>query len=470
MTKRKTSILLVEDDTRYRERMRRNLEREGYAVLSAGDGEEALERLHRDACDLILTDIRMPGMNGIDLIRRIRSGEESDVDRDLPVVVLSSVDDTRTIRDAMRDGGAEDYILKEEELDTVLVTLQRVLEKRRMRLENVLLKQELAERSEFGEIVAVSPAMSQILQEVRSLAPAPVTVLITGESGVGKELIARAIHGASPRASQPFVDVSCPSLLGDNLSLSELFGHEKGAYTGATEQRKGKFELADGGTLFLDEVGDLPMDTQAQLLRVIETGEIERIGGNRKIRADVRLICATNTNLLEEMREGRFRSDLYHRINVAHIHLPPLRERPEDIPHLAQYFLDTLSNRYGRPRKVLDSGVLEYLKRRPWSGNVRELRHAIEGLIFKVSGDMITEKDFQAVLATAESPQDTVVRLPESGVSLEEINREAVIQALERAGWVQKDAAELLHITADQMNARIRKYGITHPSWKKHHG
>jgi len=470
MPKRKTNILLVEDDDRYRERMRRNLEREGYGVVTAADGKEALDRLRREACDLVLTDIRMPGMGGVDLIRCVRGGEEPDVDRDTPLVVLSSVDDTRTVRDAMRDGGAEDYILKEEELDTVLMTIQRVLERRRIRMENVLLRRELAERSEFGEIVAVSAAMAQILQEVASLAPAQVTVLITGESGVGKELIARAIHAASPRAGQPFVDVSCPSLLGDNLSLSELFGHEKGAYTGATEQRKGRFETADGGTLFLDEIGDLPLETQAQLLRVIETGEIERIGGSRKIRVDVRLVCATNTNLLDEMREGRFRGDLYHRVNVAHIHIPPLRERRDDIPHLARYFLDTLSARHGRPGKELGPGVLEYLEAQPWPGNVRELRHAIEGLIFKVPGNTIKKEDFEAVLAPAPAARDSVVTLPGGGASLDEINREAVVQALELAGWVQKDAAELLKITPDQMNARIRKYGLTHPSWKRHHG
>lgn len=470
MRRKPTTVLLVEDDARYRERMKRNLEREHYHVVTAADGASALERLRHGACELVLTDIKMPRMGGIDLIRRIRSGEEADVDRDLPVVVLSSVDDSRTVRDAMRDGGAEDYVLKEEELDTVLMTIQRVLEKRRMKLENVLLKRELAEQSEFGEIIAVSPTMAQILEEVASLASAQVTVLITGESGVGKELIARAIHAASPRASQPLVDVSCPALLGDNLSLSELFGHEKGAYTGATEQRKGKFELADGSTLFLDEIGDLPPETQAQILRVIETGEVERVGGTRKIRVDVRLICATNKNLLEHMREGHFRSDLYHRINVAHIHVPSLRERREDVPHLAEYFLATLCKRHGRPRKEFAPGVLEFLSAQPWPGNVRELRHAIEGLIFKTSKDIITQQDFHAVLSPPPTASETIVDLVDGIVGLEEINRRAVVQALERSGWVQKDAAELLHITPDQMNARIRKYGLTHPSWKKHHG
>jgi DNA-binding NtrC family response regulator len=455
MRPEKITILFVEDDLRYRERNRRNLEIEGYNLLTASNGGEALEILAREDIDLVLTDIKMPGMDGLELIRRIRNSEEPNVDGDVPIVVLSSIDDSRTVRDAMRSRGAEDYVLKEEDLDALLITLSNTLEKRRIKMENVLLREELSQWRDFGEIVAVSSAMDQVMREVESLAPAEVTVLITGESGVGKELVARAIHGKSPRSDRPLVAVDCPTMAGDNLSLSELFGHEKGAYTGATDRRKGKFELAHKSTLFLDEIGDLPPDTQAKILRSLETREVERLGGSRSIRVDVRLVCATNKNLLQEIRAGRFRQDLYHRIHVAEINIPPLRERKDDITPLAEHFLDVLSRKYGRPPKVFSSGALDLLIEQPWPGNVRELRHLIEGLIFKVSGSTIEADDLRSALPPVAplakgdfwgilTPPGSVVSLPESGIPLEEIERQAVLQALERAAWVQKEAAALL--------------------------
>jgi transcriptional regulator with GAF, ATPase, and Fis domain len=234
--------------------------------------------------------------------------------------------------------------------------------------------------------------------------------------------------------------------------------------------RKGKFELAHESTLFLDEVGDLPLDTQARILRATETREIERLGGSRRIAVDVRFLCATNKDLTEEMKRGRFREDLYHRINVTRIHIPPLRERREDIPALANHFLFALARRYGRPPKGISEEGLELLKSQPWPGNVRELRHVIEGLIFRVRGDTISSDDIRAALPLANSAAGLAVSLPPGGIALEEIQRQAVLQALEQAAWVQKDAAELLGISPDQMNTRIRKYGITHAAWKTHRG
>ncbi len=463
-------VLLAEDDERYALRLQKNLEAEHWVVEVAGDGQAALERLQQESFDLVLADIKMPRMDGLELLRTIKGNTVAGVDRDLPVILLTSVDSVGTAVEAMR-AGAEDYLTKAAEWDEIIVHLNRALEHHQRSRENELLRQQVAAQSPFHEVIALSESMGAVLKQVADIAPSQATVLVTGETGVGKELIARAIHQRSPRRDGPFLEVNCAGLPDDNMFQSEVFGHERGAFTGAYEKRKGRFELAHGGTLFLDEVGDLSVDSQAKLLRALETRTFERLGGCRRIQVDVRFILATNRALQKEVDEGRFRRDLYYRINVAHIHIPPLRQRPEDVRALVRYYEERLRQDYRRPALEFTQEALKVLEEHPWPGNVRELRNVLERLVLVRAGGVVTEGDLQHCgLGPSESGSDTLVRLPQDGISLEAVERAVILQALERTDWVQKDAAELLQISVDRMNARIRKFDITHPKWKIHRG
>ncbi|HEQ60384.1 MAG TPA: sigma-54-dependent Fis family transcriptional regulator [Firmicutes bacterium] len=463
-------ILLAEDDERYALRLQKNLESERIQVEVAADGQAALDRLQRESFDLVLADIKMPRMDGLELLKTIKGNSVAGVDRDLPVIVLTSVDSVSAAVEAMR-AGAEDYLTKTAEWDEILVHLNRALDHSRRSRENELLRRQVAAQSPFNEVIALSEAMGAVLKQVEDIAATQATVLITGETGVGKELIARAIHQRSLRRDGPFLEVNCAGLPDDNMFQSELFGHERGAFTGAYEKRKGRFELAHGGTLFLDEVGDLSVDSQAKILRVLETRTFERLGGSRKIQVDVRFILATNRPLQKEVEAGRFRRDLYYRINVVHIHIPPLRQRPEDIEALVQYYEERFRQEYRRPALRFTPQAMQVLQAHSWPGNVRELRNVLERLALVGAGGTITARDLEALgLGVQDSGQEELVRMPEEGISLEALEQSAILQALRRTDWVQKDAAELLHISVDRMNARIRKYGITHPKWKRHRG
>jgi len=463
-------ILLAEDDERYALRLQKNLESERIEVEVAADGQAALERLQRESFDLVLADIKMPRMDGLELLKTIKGNSVAGVDRDLPVIVLTSVDSVSAAVEAMR-AGAEDYLTKTAEWGEILVHLNRALDHCRRSRENELLRRQVAAQSPFNEVIALSESMGAVLKQVEDIAATQATVLITGETGVGKELIARAIHQRSPRREGPFLEVNCAGLPDDNMFQSELFGHERGAFTGAYEKRKGRFELAHGGTLFLDEVGDLSVDSQAKILRVLETRTFERLGGSRKIQVDVRFILATNRPLQKEVEAGRFRRDLYYRINVVHIHIPPLRQRPEDIEALVQYYEERFRQEYRRPPLRFTPQAMKVLQTHPWPGNVRELRNVLERLVLVGKGGTITARDLEALgLGAPDAAQEELVRMPEEGISLESLEQAAILQALRRTDWVQKDAAELLHISVDRMNARIRKYGITHPKWKRHRG
>jgi transcriptional regulator with GAF, ATPase, and Fis domain len=318
-------------------------------------------------------------------------------------------------------------------------------------------------------VVGSSRMIQNVLQQAKAAAETEATILITGETGVGKELVARFIHENSPQREGPFMDVNCAALPDDNMFQSELFGHERGAFTGAYDQRKGRFELARGGTLFLDEIGDLSPDSQAKLLRVLESRTFERLGGSRKIQADVRFLLATNRDLNREVAQGRFRQDLYYRVNVLQIQIPPLRQRVEDIQPLAEHFESLFSNRYGRPAMRFSEEALQVLRSHDWPGNVRELKNVLERLSLVHPGGEVRGEDLRACgLDAKQTTEPELVRLPSGGVALEEIEKSAILQALDRSGWVQKEAAELLGISVDRMNARIRKFGLTHPSWKIH--
>jgi len=462
-------VLLAEDDERYARRLRKNLEAEKIVVEVAGDGEAALSQLQKETFDLVLADIKMPRMGGLQLLEAVKANREAGVDRDLPVILLTSVDSVKTAVEAMK-AGAADYLTKDAEWEEILVHLNRVLEHHRRSRENELLRRQVAAQSPFGEVIALSESMAAVLKQAEDIAGAPTTVLITGETGVGKELIARVIHSRSDRRDGPFLEVNCAALPDDNMFQSELFGHERGAFTGAYEQRKGRFELAHGGTLFLDEVGDLSLDSQAKILRVLETRAFERLGGNRKIRVDVRFVLATNHLLQEAVDAGRFRRDLFYRINVFQIHIPPLRQRPEDVRALLQYYEEVYRRQYRREPLEFSPEAVAVLEAHSWPGNVRELRNVIERLSLVRSGGQVTAESLRACGfgAAGGSAERALVSLPVEGASLEDVERTAIIQALDRTGWVQKEAAELLGISVDRMNSRIRKYGITHSKWKIH--
>jgi len=347
-----------------------------------------------------------------------------------------------------------------------VVRLRKVLEQSRLLNENRYLRDQLEKRSEFGEFIGDSAAIRKIKDEIREVAQSDALVLIAGETGVGKELVARAIHRTSARTRGPFMDLNCAALPDESLFQSELFGHEKGAFTGAVAQKKGKLEIASGGTVFLDEISELSRDSQAKILKAIEQLEITRIGGNRVIQLDCRFICATNRELEGEVKAGRFRQDLYYRVNVFPIFIPPLRQRPEDVPALVNFFLAHFSRKYLKPLRRVDDAAMALLRNYAWPGNVRELRNIIERLMIRSRNQSISYDEVEACGLGAERGAGGSVTLPEAGLDLEEVEKQLVLEALRKTDWNQKDAAKLLNISVDRMNARVKKFNLKHPSWR----
>jgi len=470
MTGRTPTLLLIEDDVDFAERLSRNLAPEGFRCDIAPTGREALERLGAKCYDLVVTDIRMPDIDGVEIIRRVKSGAEAKIDSDVPMVVLTSVNDVRTAVEAMRCGAA-DYITKESERPEIVVRLRRVLEQSRLINENRHLRDQLARTTEFAEIVGESKVIRAIKEEIANVAASDATILIAGETGVGKELVARAIHRASPRRNGPFVDLNCAALPDENLLLSELFGHERGAFTDAKMLKRGRFELAQSGTLLLDEISDLSANAQGNLLRVIETRQFSRLGDVRTLEVDCRIICATNADLAEAVAQGRFREDLFYRINVFPFRVPPLRERTEDIPILARYFLQQFATRYHRSAMSFDDQALAMLCACSWPGNVRELRNLCERLAIRTRKAIVDAELVRACgLGEMRPTPPSVMAIPDRGLQLDQLERDLVVAALEKAGWNQKRAAELLGISVDRMNSRVKKWGLHHPSWRVHRG
>lgn len=474
MSTPKPRILIVEDDRTYAERLARNLEREGFETAQAIGGAAALDILAGAWFDLVITDIKMPEMDGLELIHSIRHGGRDDVDAGVPIVALTSVNAIDTAVEAVR-GGAADYITKDSEFKEIFLRLQKVLDQVRLANENRLLRERLARLDEFASIIGDSPIIKRIKQEIMELAGSHVSVLLLGETGVGKELVARAIHNLGHRRDMPFVDINCGALPTDNLFQSEVFGHERGAFTDAKDLKRGRFELAHGGTLFLDEVAELSLESQTKILRVIETGEFQRLGGTRTLKVETRYIFATHQNLAQLVKEGRFRQDLYFRINVYPLEIPPLRRRRTDIPLLAAHFLGEFCRRYRRDPKRLDARALDLLVNYDWEGNVRELKNIMERLAIRSKDDVVTQDDLRLVGFGGESGIMTPVPgampftaddLPDTGIQLEEWERQLVMAALEKSGWNQKKAAELLGISVDRMNHRVKKFAITHDSWR----
>jgi DNA-binding NtrC family response regulator len=461
------SILIVEDDESFARRLGKNLEMDDFSVRIALGGEQALDILVNSYFDLIITDVKMPDLNGLDMIRIIRQGGRSGLDTDVPIVVLTSVNSVDTAVNAMRLGAA-DFITKESERPEIILRLRKVLEQNRLLNENRFLKDQLEKNNEFSEFIGESRQIKKIKSEIADLAPQDVSILLIGETGVGKELVARALHNLRPSHSGPFVDVNCAALPDDSLIQSELFGHERGAFTGAVRQRKGKFEQAGTGSLFLDEISELSSASQGKILKAIENRTITRLGGIKEIGVHCRFLFATNKDLLEEAAAGRFRRDLYYRVNVYPIHIPPLRERRQDIPFLARFFIQFFCKKYRKNLKQFDQSSLERLTSYAWPGNVRELRNIIERLVIKVHTVIITASDVESCGLSGANRRTVQIILPEGGVNLDELEKDLTRQALEIAGWHQKKAASLLGMSVDRMNSRVRKYKFTHPSWRKH--
>src|SRR5438067_4338219 len=384
----KSRILVIDDEAAIRDSLKMTLEYEGYEFVGAATGQEGLALAEREAPDLVLLDVKMPGMDGLEVLDRLRAMSET-----LPVVVISGHGTISTAVDATKKG-AFDFIEKPFASERVLVSLRNALDQRQLRDENKSLKRAVEVRH---QMIGESPALRQVMAAVSRAAPTNATVLITGESGVGKELIARAIHRNSLRSRERFVQVNCAAIP-EELIESELFGHEKGSFTGATEKQIGKFEQGDRGTIFLDEIGDMSAKTQAKVLRVLQEGEVERLGSARTIKVDVRVIAATNKNLEEEIEKGTFREDLYFRLAVIPIFVPPLRERPADIPILVRHYLDLFGRENNVRPKRITQAALEALQRYRWKGNIRELRNTVERLILMTGVDTNDAADLPEVV------------------------------------------------------------------------
>lgn len=445
-------IVITEDDAVQREILGDILQEAEYDVEAYGLPSKALSAIEKSPCDLLLTDLRMPEMDGLDLLRRaLRLRPE------LAVVVMTAYATVQTAVTAMKEGAC-DYLAKPFDKDELLVVVERALEQTRLRRENRQLRELITDASAMGNIVGKSAPMQKVFDLVNRATRVSSTVLIQGESGTGKELVARHIHFAGPRKSEPFIVVNCAAIP-DTLVESELFGHEKGAFTGAETSRQGKFEIANGGTLFLDEIGDMQLDSQAKLLRVLQDGVVERVGSAQGRQVDVRVIAATNRDLKAIVDDGRFREDLYFRIEVFPIRIPPLRERIEDLPLLIDHFRHKLATRLDQPVPTLDPDALEAMKRYRWPGNVRELENTLEQVFILTDKDSIGLEDLPEKFKTRE-PQTGEVNLPAAGLIIEEVEQDLIRQALARSGGRIKEAAELLGLSYKTLQYRLKKHDI----------
>jgi two-component system response regulator PilR (NtrC family) len=452
-------ILVVDDEQSLREVLSIMLKRAGYAVTSVSDGEEAVEQLQKEIFDLVITDLRMPKADGMEVLKAVKSMSPETV-----VLIITAFATADSAVEAMKQG-AYDYLTKPFQVDEVQLIIRNALEKRRLTTENILLKREMASQSSFAQLVGQSEAMRKVFDVVRKVAGSKSNVLICGESGTGKELVARAIHYNSARSAMPFVAVNC-SAVPETLLESELFGHMKGSFTGAISNKAGLFEVANGGTIFLDEIGDTTPTLQVKLLRVIQEREFRRVGGTQDIKVDVRIVAATNKDLEKAVADGSFREDLYYRLDVIPIRLPPLRMRSGDIPLLVTHFLTRFSKESGKSVPTLSPEAMQVLLGHEWRGNVRELENLIERVVAFSTGNAVTEAEMRGWLHRAVSPQQqrAPTDLPEDGLDLEGmingIEKDLLLKALERTQWVKKKAARLLRLNTRSFRYRLEKYAI----------
>jgi two-component system nitrogen regulation response regulator NtrX len=452
-------ILIVDDEKNIRSSLEGILKDEGYRVRGVPTGEDLLKQVAQEVPDLVILDVWLPGMDGLQALEEVKR-----LHPDLPVIMISGHSTIETAVKATRLG-AYDFIEKPLSLEKTILTVRNALEHQRLAQENLALRRTLEARY---EIVGESSAIRALRTQIQSAAPSHGRVLIRGESGTGKELIARAIHRQSLRADKPFVEVNCAAIP-DELIESELFGHERGAFTGATTKRRGKFEVADGGTIFLDEVGDMSLKTQAKVLRVLQEQTFERVGGSETLTVDVRVIAASNKNLEEEIQRGTFREDLFYRLNVIPFEVSPLRDRKEDIPLLSSHFLRLFSREYGKRVKTLSPDALDFLVQYPWPGNVRELRNVMERMVIMVAPEAIRREDLAQSLRPRipGGPEGMVEPAPEAEGTLREarerFEREFILRRLKDSHWNITRAADRLGIERSNLHRKIKGYGIETP-------
>ncbi len=457
------TILVVEDDSSLREVLTIFLQKAGHEVVVATDGEQAQRILEdqRENLDLVLTDLRLGRGSGQEVLTRTK-----EISPQTEVILMTAFSTVESAIDAMRRG-AFDYVGKPFKLDEISITIEKALEKRSLSLENIRLRQELSQRYRFDHIIGRDSRMQQVFDRILKVAPTKTSVLITGESGTGKELVARAIHFNSPRKDRPFIVVNCGAIP-DTLMESELFGHVKGAFTGAHTTRHGLVESASGGTIFLDEIGELSPSMQVKILRFLQEHKIRMVGGVQETPVDVRVLVATNRDLQQDVERGTFREDLFFRLNVIRIHMPPLRDRPEDIPYLVHHFLEKFNKALHREIRGVAPDVMQVLLAHRYPGNVRELENIIEHAATFASGDQITMEDLPEQLrkGSGTAPEARQAsRIPEEGLDVEaylaDIERSILLEALRRTRGVRKDAADLLRISFRSFRYKLAKYGIS---------
>lgn len=455
-------ILVVDDERGMRELLTIMLQKEGFDVSSAGGGQEALEFISQRSYDIVITDIKMPNVTGIDVLKAVKETSPETI-----VIMITAYASTETAMDAMKLG-AYDYINKPFKIEEIKLIVRNAFERRRLREENLLLKRKIQEwtlSGVIGGIVGKSPSIMRIVELIVKIADSPSNILITGESGTGKELVARAIHNYSNRKDQSFVAINC-NAIPEGLLESELFGHVKGAFTGAIASKEGLFETANNGTIFLDEIGDIPHNFQIKILRVLEDRTFKRVGGNQEIKVDVRVVAATNKDLKKAVADGEFREDLFYRLNVIPVEMPPLRDRKEDIPLLINHFISKYNRVLGRNIKKVADDAMQNMVNHPWKGNVRELENVIERIITLGSGTVIelTSVD-ECLQGSVPYKSPLSVDIPLEGIDMEGllngIEKSLLIKALERSRGVKKDAAELLHLDFRSFRYRLAKYNIS---------
>ena len=458
------TILIVEDEPRMLRLLELNLADDGHTTRAAGTAEQGLKVLASDKVDLVLSDVKLPGMNGLEFLQAVKRANAA-----IPVVMMTAYGTVESAVEAMKDG-ASDYVLKPFSIEEIKLIIRKELEVKRLHEENRLLREALGHRYQFENIVAKSARMQEVLATVERVAPTNSTVLLGGESGVGKDMIARAIHQHSRRVSGPFIKINCTAIP-ENLLESELFGFEKGAFTGAAAAKPGKFELADKGTIFLDEIGDMPGSLQAKLLRVLQEREFERLGGTKTIKVDVRVVAATNQDLRAALEQGTFREDLYYRLNVVPISIPPLREHKEDIPYLVDHFILRYAENSGKAIEGITPAAMKLLMEFHWPGNIRELENILERAVVMAAGSKIDIEDIRLDVATtaagrggvapsAMAANGSVLPLLPQGTTLEQFEDRIIKEALERAGGNKSQAARLLGISRNALRYRLSKMGV----------
>ncbi|HEQ71418.1 MAG TPA: sigma-54-dependent Fis family transcriptional regulator [Spirochaetia bacterium] len=446
----KYNVMVVDDEKNIREGLGRALELDGYRVFLAADGHEATGLINREEIDLVITDLKMPGLSGEDLLKQIVSQYPT-----VPVIILTGHGTIESAVKAMHDG-AYDFLTKPTNLEHLSVLVKKALSKRELFLQHRELEEELARKNKFPSLIGKSAEMQKIFEVISQVAPTKASVLITGESGVGKEMIADAVHFNSPRKDKPYIKVHCAALA-ESLLESELFGHEKGSFTGALSRRRGRFELANLGTIFLDEIGEVNQNIQIKILRVLQEKKFERVGGEETIEVDVRIITATNRDLKSAIEKGEFREDLFYRLNVVNIHIPPLRERKEDIPLLIASFLKEFAEENNKPIEGVDPKARAILSQYTWPGNIRELRNAMESAVVMCKGTVITPDDLPPYI---QSDSDENYLKLQAGISFADAEKKLITFTLHQMGGNKSRTAEVLGIGRKTLHRKLKEYGI----------